>query len=552
MEKKYSNEIAAQLVWSEIQHSQCQQDYLDFTAQFPALDMPLWFAALDKAVSAFELADPHAAAPKRLYPQAFSRLKAYCESAQDPAHKGEASFHLGKMLQLGLGTAPDRDLSIRFYEQAIACGEVRALVNCAGHFDGDDASEDDLKRADALYEKAFELGEAMGVARKACRLKDNDPMKCKLFMKAAGKGLAYARYQIGFARMFGEYGQPEDIDSAILHLTSAAFGGNAEASHLLGWHYEQDQYRDPIRAFKWHCLSAEQGNKRSMRALGFVDFDIPEESKLKNSQKLRWLKRAALLGEGWSAWRLATFYRDGINCEQDEDLSFKYCEIGARAGIAAAQGRFGFCYWRGCGVQKDVNEAFKWMNLCALQGDPRGLFMLGFFYDWGIGCESDKQEAMRLYLQAHEKGDLDAAYQIGENYYHGEAVAKDHAVAVTWYQRAAAKGHAKSMTRLGFILQSGDVVLPNYKEAAKWFKKAAKLGEPVAMYLLAELYHDGDGVTQSDQKCRHWMSQAAMRDFEPAKKWISEHLPPQPRWLGDLIAGPANKAQEPHPENTDE
>lgn len=570
MSKVYSNEGVEDLVWDCIKDSKCSKDFLDYVNQFQVANSERWLLALDRAVATFSPSDPFGEKQPQLYVNAFRTLKAHASGAEDSKKRAAALFHLGKMCQQGYGSEKDRNQSINYYKQAIALGEIRAFVNCGGHYDGPDATEEDLAYADTLFEKALAHGEAMGIVRKADRSEDwDDPERYTLYMRAAELGLPYAIYRIGTAHFVGHFGQQEDVGLGLSWLQRAARAGSAEASKLLGWHYEQKASDDAALSLEWQLLGAQQGNPACMRAVGLKHHTgIVSEP----DQQLAdlWIKRAAVLGDShaqywiaqrfmrseerrhhprglswmvlaadnsheYAAWRAAVAFRDGVGCKPNSQRSTHFCKIAANAGQAEAQGQLGLNYLYGAGVEKDYDQAFRWINLCALQGEAFGMFLLGLLFDQGLGCEKNEQEAFRLFKTAADKGDLDAMHKLGDCYLCGHpAVTKDPGTAAIWYRKAAAKGHAKSMTDLGYILTQGEGVRTNYQEAYNWFCKAADLNERGAMYQLAFLYGNGDGVDQDEEVSRRWMARSAALGYQPAIKWIDENLPKAPQWLEQL------------------
>jgi TPR repeat protein len=572
MANTYSNTIVEDLIWAEIAQSACAQDFLDYTNQFPTIPTQHWFEALDQAVSLFSPSATHEglAAGSR-YPAAFEKVKAFAEQTSDESLKAIAVFNLGKMADRGLGTLANRDESIRYYKQAIALGEPRALINCASFFEGSTASESDLAFADDLYRQALEKGEPMGLVFQAARFTDDDdPRRYELHLQAAEMGCAAAMHRVGVAHIAGSSGQAKDESLGLSWIQRAAKAGHHEASYFLGWYYDREaKNKDLPLSVEWHQLGASQGNRAAMRVLSINLID-GEGIEANEAQGVVWLNRAAVLGDryaqfhlgkrlmeadsidtqktglawltmaadnghDYAAWRVAQAYQVGTACEKDLVKASRYCEIAAKAGYGQAQGQLGLNYWYGEGVEKDYDKAYKWISMCAFQGESHGLYLLGLMTDQGHGCTADYAEALRLYRKAADKGSVSALRQIGECYYFGHGVERDYAEAVLWYQKAAAQGNAKAMTDMGWMLREGEGVLTNYEEAAAWFEKAAALDDSRAMYLLALMYENGDGVEESEEACRRWMGRSAMLDYKPAKEWIEKHLPKAPDWLEQLV-----------------
>lgn len=570
MANVYSNDVIEDLIWSTIEESHCAQDFLDFIAQFPDSQSTYWQHALERAVVNFSPSDPKGLLQKRFYPRVFSALEQLAHDSDSNATKAAAHFRLGRMLHSGFGVEKNRELSINHYKRAIALGEVRALINCGGHYDGPDATPEDLEFAHTLYERALAQGEPMGLVRMASRIKkDADPRKYELYLQAAENGSPHGLYKVGGAHYFGRCGQPEDESLGLSWLQRAARAGSTDACEVLGYHYDRKSRKDPKLSWDWQMLGAELGSAGCMNSIGVklllgVDRDADrtlamqwlhkaavlgeERAQFRIGQQhlisddeadhphgVAWLKLAADNGHEYAAWRLSIAYRDAVGCAPNPQEAARYCEIAARAGFPEAQGQMGLYYWYGGGVEKDPNKAYQWLQMCALQGETRGAFLLGLATENGVGCEPDMNEAIRLYEQAADKGDLDAMNQIGDCFYFGNGRPQDPVQAADWYLRAAAKGHARSMTDLGRMLCDGEGVITNYEEAFKWLQKAADLDEPRAMYMLAELYANGDGVQESDEQCRRWMSRSAMLGYKPAKTWMQENLPAAPQWLENLV-----------------
>ena len=569
MANNYSNEVIENLIWQTIGQSSCAQDHLSFTRQFYAANSPLWFRALDQAVSLFS-PESEAKESEALYGQACERVKEFALQCKDDREKAIALFNLGKMAAHGFGCRSSKEDAIRYYKQAIAYGEPRAMINCASFYEEEGATESDLAFADELYRQALEKGEPMGYVFQAGRLTEqDDPERFRLNLLAAERDCPIAMHRVGVALMGGRQGQEKDVSLGLSWLTRAAKAGCTEASYFLGWHYDQEKTRDSALAVEWHRLGAAQGGIASMRVLG-INYILGEVIEKDESQAMLWVGRAAVLddryaqfemgrtlingedpelrtkgvawlkraadnGHNYAAWRIALAYREGTLCEKDLAKSTQYCAQAAKAGYPEAQGQLGLNYWYGSGIEKDYALAHKWISMCAFQGEARGLYLLGLMHDQGIGCAQNYDEALRLYREAADKGELDALRQVGECYYFGHGVEQDYAQAMLWYQKAAAKGHAKAMTDLGWLLKEGEGVMTNYEEAIAWFTKAANLDEPRAMYLMALLYESGDGVEENEELCRRWMSRAAMLDYEPAKDWMKAHLPKAPQWLEQLV-----------------
>lgn len=436
-----------------------------------------------------------------LYRMAFERVREFALNTPDDRDRAIAYFNLGKMASRGLGTTASREESIHLYQKAIDLGEPRAMINCASLFDQPGATSSDRAYADELFRQALEKNDATGYLYQAARLPSESPERFALNLKGAELGCSHAMAQVGAALVGGHHGQERDLSLGLTWLQCAARAGNADASFLLGDHYDKSDPPDHALALEWVRFGAEKGHTGLMRVLG-IDYFFGRHTEKDESQGLLWLRRAAVLqdrvaqfllgrelmtsaqlagrpqglgwlkraanaGHGYAAWQVALAYRSDALCQRDLFASHRYCEIAARDGLPEAQGQLGLNHYYGDGVEKDFDQAYKWVNLCAFQGNPRGIYLLGFLHNEGAGCEKDSVKAFEFYREAADKGELDAVHEIGECYYVGRGVAKDHVEAIVWFRKAADQGHAKAMTDLGWMLREGQGVLSNVDEAIK-------------------------------------------------------------------------------------
>lgn len=571
---RYDDAVIEDLVWAVVARSQNSRDYLDFLSQFP-----FSHRYRDLAMAGAVKHHRFDTAPESVYPQVLLAIQEATSGATDDRQRRDLSFHLAKMYHKGFGTQVNPTAAVAAYEQAIALGETRSLINLGSLYEDGDLGAPDLTLARQCFEKSVSIGEPMGFARLAMMLGDSQgEEKFDLFMQASERGSGFSMMQIGFSYLRGWWGQSVNLELGLSWLARAARAGYGLACYHLGWHYRYSKKvpQDLALAREWFSQGAAQCDAMCQRGLGILgleslqDGDDATEALLhirraavqedliamhvlgsqllhqperfpdkpeKDAQAegLAWLHAAFDLGDQEAAVTLYRAYWYGIGTEKDPVKGSHYCLIAAKKGHPEAQGQMGLNYWHGEGVEKDFDQAYAWLSMCALQGRGRGLYLLGRATEEGIGCQPDPKEAFRLYQRAAALGEPGVDYEIGQGYFYGVGVEKDPAAAVVYFRKAAQAGDERAMTQLGCILYDGDYVLTNYEEAAYWFEQAARKDHPKGMYLLGLLHDRGDGVEQSDDLARKWISRAAMAGDPKAQAWLQKQFPEKPDWLVKML-----------------
>ncbi len=199
--------------------------------------------------------------------------------------------------------------------------------------------------------------------------------------------------------------------------------------------------------------------------------------------------------KGTAAMELDKYYYE----IDDLESSFKYSEIGAKAGNPASVTRLGFAYDMGLGVEPDKAKAIECYEKAADLGSADAANNLGVMYKNGEGVEQNTGKAMELYRKAAELGSTRAMRNLGMIYYNGEGVGQDMTKAAELYAKAADMGDIAAISGLGNMFYHGNGVPVNKQTAAELYTTAAENGDMSATYNLAVMYDDGEGVEQDKQ-----------------------------------------------------
>ena len=550
--RTYDDSRIDAILWKTIGDSTCPDDLHSYLRHRPeqAIHREEAMARL------IELDDAGTEGEAR-YVNAVAEIRALAE-AGDPT----AQFHMGKLLDLGLGVAPDREASSKWYRLAILQGETRSMANLANN----EAEAGNHAEARRLNELAAEHGETHGLIglgrmyRIGAGVEASPATALNYFREAWEAGDPLAAYWIGTLLMRGD-GNRRDPALGREWLEKAALAGCNEICTQLGNDCEygtNGAEKNPLMAIEWYRLGAERGDVECQKCLGAIHLSgdgIPKDGAeavtwLKRAavqghrvaQRIlglaylwgldvirnprfgrKWLERAAQANDSYACYQLARLLQVGNGESPDYAGAFRWFDRAARLGDADAQGALGLCYWKGEGVAKDDHAAYKWIRLAALQGDAQGLYLLGWAHHAGIGVDADFRKGAVHYRQAAEKGHAGGQARLGHCYLLGDGVEPDVAEAGLWLSRGAEQGNAEAACTIGLMLLNGKGVESNPGEASKWFLDAAEKGDSRAQYELAMLYAEGNGLARNLAEARTWMEKAAAQDDEDARAWLQRH-----------------------------
>lgn len=95
----------------------------------------------------------------------------------------------------------------------------------------------------------------------------------------------------------------------------------------------------------------------------------------------RWLRLAADLGDGSSAWKVAQLHLESENLVKDNATLVKYLKLAAERDVAGAQVELGKLYEFGTLLEEDATAAAGWYARAADAGNRNALFRLATMYE---------------------------------------------------------------------------------------------------------------------------------------------------------------------------
>lgn len=544
-----------EIIWQAIADSSCPKDFRDYLKHSPEGSVHL-DEAIERLI-ALDDSDATCADDQCCYPSAVGEVSALATDGN-----AVAQFHMGKMLDRGIGGKADPQRAEGWYRAAIMQGESRSHINLAIRLEQrrDPKYISEVKQ---LFADAARVGEVTGdyhlarlVAEGYGEL-ENTPDKLTafaLFHQAWEKGSAVSGHWIGHMLLRGE-GVRQDLIlaaewleksawagcvGAILQIGSdAEFGRNREKdlATAMDWYRQGAELRSPecqhrlaslllrgegiakdgAKAVNWLKRAAVCGDSDAQRILGLTylwGVDVVRNPRF----GYKWLTRAAEGGDAYAALQLGKFLHQ--ECPPELEAGAKWLEQAAKSGDSEAQALLGTCYWGGRGVAIDFRSAHKWIKLSSLQGDPHGLFLLGRLHYSGIDVPEDFVQAARYFRQAAERGHAGGQAKLGWCYLRGDGVEQDIPEGMLWLSQAAEKGSAEACTTIGHVLRDGIGVECDPGEASKWFLDAAERGNAQGQYDLAMLYATGKGLARNLTEARKWMEKSAEQGHEGAIAWL--------------------------------
>lgn len=191
---------------------------------------------------------------------------------------------------------------------------------------------------------------------------------------------------------------------------------------------------------------------------------------------IRWLERAAHLGNTEAAYLLGCLYKNqGFGIPQDFDQSRIWFQKAAPLGHGLAQYELGLSYEEGLGGLEMPKEARKWLELALANGVAQAGEIIGLHHLQGRGgLKPDLSQALQFYQNACASGTLDAPRILGALHENGLEGKIDRAKAWEGYLEAARRGNPLGFAALGSLAEdSGNSIL-----ASVYFRLAGDSQHP--------------------------------------------------------------------------
>lgn len=439
--------------------------------------------------------------------------------------------------------------------------------------------------AEDIYNLAIKYKRGDGVER-------SNYIAADLFFKSASKGFALARIDLFKQTVLRSSTIPSYIsiekqwfDAVVSELKRKSNDGDNEASLLLGFAYQDGigVNEDYQKAFEYHGKAAAEGNAAAINALGLIyshgygvekNVDIAMnyfQQALEHgyynaavnmafhykkgdginkdlAKALELLEYAALNGHWRGLYEYAKILKDGILCNKNEKLAFKFCFKAASLGEKTAQKLLGDMYFEGIGVDTDLRKSLIWYCKAAEQeyGDAVNKIdslrsqieqddffiddmlrerialilyredRVGWPYDYVVTKRNEHSiladETYKDYLKRDNTIPI-VEFLFYVNYDSLKIVKADNECAcdekaINWLIRGAEIQDAPSISLLGECYLN-DFPSTDYVKAFGLFQKASMMGFHRATFLMGQLYFNGNGTEKNFERAIQLYQEAA-------------------------------------------
>ena len=231
---------------------------------------------------------------------------------------------------------------------------------------------------------------------------------------------------------------------------------------------------------------ALDGDVYSMLAM--VDYLIRGRAFKKNPQEaVRWLWKAASLGDAGAQERLGTRYLNGSILPKDVAKALEWYMRAAEANNASAMFRLALlhCDDRN-GVKRDIGKCVRWYQKAADKNHVGALNNLALLYKSGEGVPKNIGKHIRLLRRGVDLGGAYAMNALGAAYARGEGVEEDIGRAFKLWTKAGDLGVADAWQNIANTYETGKQVKKNIDTAIIYYRKAAALkSQPAIDRLIA-------------------------------------------------------------------
>lgn len=444
----------------------------------------------------------------------------------------QAQFAIGSFFEHGIAVEKSDEKAYTFYKKAADQGNIFALGKMGRFEESRSSTEVGARYYNLCAQCDFDETKASEKVLRAIAMPDNKSTQ-------------------RLRRCYEE--------NFVCYRARAAFGDSA-AQCRVGDYYRQGLSVEAFLGLAeyFYSLSAEQGNPKALRWLGYI---LEREGKFQEA--FAYYKKSADLGDPCSLGLLAQCYEEGkgvfqcieeanyyyelcakANWDEDElyENSFKWGHIQlfifnlARAalGNTEAQNIVAGCYERGDGTfiskelgafyrllasspeeskrvvyqkyQQDlenrnlglINETMEVLETKAKNEDRDARYHLALCYLKGDGVAPSKEKYKNYLLLAAAQGHNDAFDDFANKYDYGlDGFSLSYEESAKIIMSAAEQGNLSAKTVLGYLFEFGLGVKQSDKQAISWYEKASKEEDYLAMWYLANCYELGHCVAQS-------------------------------------------------------
>ena len=242
-----------------------------------------------------------------------------------------------------------------------------------------------------------------------------------------------------------------------------------------------------------------------------------------------WLDKGKIVADG-KPKKVCSLYK---NATAD---SFDIIKDQAKSGLADAQYRLALFYRDGINVEEN-NDLYKnWLELAANQGHVKAQVELADLIIQS-GNDSNVEKALLYYQSAASNGDSIARSKLSVLMSKG-GMRKEHDGLKILFEEMAKKGNPADMFRYATFILKTAWSKEEYAESFLWFKTVADLyNHPDAITQVAMMYRDGIGTKKDKQKYMQMLEKGCNLGILKAINMLADAY-----YAGDLVEENASVA----------
>ncbi len=232
------------------------------------------------------------------------------------------------------------------------------------------------------------------------------------------------------------------------------------------------------KAIKWYLEAAGFGNKKSMRALGWLYKTGRGELTLKKDSKeaLKWLIKGSDVGDKGDnevMMDIAKIYLREDEVKNGKE-AVKWLTKSADTGYADAIEKLIYIYCNGDGVEQDYEESLKWLTKYAGLGHIDSMVQLCSTFL----MNENNERAIYWLIELGEAGNLNAIENLIYMYEEGVVTEKNDSKVYYWLIKLAERGNLKAKDKAISMYSRGIGVEKNNPQAFKLIKIIDSKGIP--------------------------------------------------------------------------
>jgi len=173
--------------------------------------------------------------------------------------------------------------------------------------------------------------------------------------------------------------------------------------------------------------------------------DAIAKSSQGNEKYLKYVKKAAYLGDAKSCYDLARCYELGSGISKDHKMAFRFYQRAFQLGFFEAGGKVAYFYEKGMGTGRDYSKAEKIYQLAHSKGHMQSGYMLARLYESGKLGEEKIKKAIEIYYSLSSGGDNKSTLRLAHLYEYGKGANKNIRIAQGYYEEVLGKATGKDL-----------------------------------------------------------------------------------------------------------